>query len=101
MQDYELLALDTVDNGCILPVKAKPAARSNQLNGVFNGSLKVSVTTAPEKGKANKAIIKLLAKSLGLAPKVIVLMSGETAGEKKFLIQEISAAELRQRFAEL
>ncbi len=101
MQDYELLALETSDTGCILPVKAKPAARSNGFSGVFNGCLKVSVTTAPEKGKANKAIIKLLAKSLEVAPKVILLVSGETASEKRFLIQELSVEQVRQRIAEL
>ncbi len=84
--EYAQLKLEEMANGVILPVRAKPAARQNSITGVFNGALKVSVTTAPEKGKANKAILKLLSKELGIPAKLISLHSGETSGEKKFFI---------------
>ena len=52
--------------GTILPVRAHPGARRNEIRGEHDGALRVSVTAAPEKGKANKAIIELLAEALGL-----------------------------------
>ena len=95
MSEYEFIELKEIVNGVVLQVKAKPAARKNALNGVFNGALKVSVATAPEKGKANKSIIKVLAKEFGLSPKYFSLISGETSSEKKFLIESVTVDSLR------
>jgi hypothetical protein len=63
--------------------------------------LKVSVTQAPEKGKANKALVALLAKQLSLRKSQIELLSGETTAQKRFLIRGIAPAELLQRIAQL
>ena len=41
--------------------------------------LKVRVTAPPEKGKANGAVIKLLAKEWDLAPRDVAVISGDTA----------------------
>ena len=60
------VALEPHPEGTILPVRAHAGARKNEIRGVQNGMLKVSVTQAPERGKANKAIIALLAKHLGV-----------------------------------
>jgi len=42
----------------------------------------VLVTEVPEKGKANAALIKLLAKKLGIAKTSITLVSGDTSRNK-------------------
>ena len=68
-------------DGTILPVRAHPGARRNEIRGVQDGMLKVSVTQAPEKGKANKAVIELLAKKLGLKKSQIELIAGETSAD--------------------
>ena len=86
-------------DGVILPVRAQPGARRNEIRGVQDGMLKVSVTQPPEKGKANKAIIALLSKSLGLRKSQIELIAGETARQKRFLIREATAEELGERIA--
>ena len=62
-----------------------------------DGALKVCVTQAPEKGKANKAIVEVLAKWLGVRKSQIELISGETASQKKFLVREIEQEELAER----
>ncbi|MFT5525744.1 MAG: hypothetical protein ACI9HK_003714, partial [Pirellulaceae bacterium] len=59
--------------------------------------LKVSVTQAPEKGKANRAIAEFLAKMLGLKKSQIRLLNGEKCSEKEFLIAAIAMDELRDR----
>ncbi|NDV02189.1 DUF167 domain-containing protein [Pseudoroseicyclus tamaricis] len=46
--------------------------------------LRVYVTVAPEGGKANAAVRKLLAKALGLATSRLRLVRGETSREKLF-----------------
>ena len=46
------------------------------------GKPQIAVTAAPEKGKANKAIIAVLAEALSLAKSEIELISGETSRRK-------------------
>ena len=82
-----MLDLKPHPDGAILPVRAQPGARRNEVRGIQDGALKVCVTQAPEKGKANKAIVEVLAKWLGVRKSQIELISGETASQKKFLVR--------------
>ncbi|MBP1852271.1 uncharacterized protein (TIGR00251 family) [Rhizobium halophytocola] len=52
------------------------------MNAAGETHLKVRVAAAPEKGKANKALIALLAKSLKTAKSGISLISGDTSRQK-------------------
>lgn len=92
-----MIDLEAVEGGVILPIRAHPGARRNEIRGAQNGMLKVSVTQAPEKGKANKAIVDLLARELSLRRSQIGLLSGETSGQKRFLIAGIALEELASR----
>jgi uncharacterized protein len=83
--------------GAILPIHAHAGARRNEVGGVQNGRLKVSTRQAPEKGKANAALAKLLAKKLGLRRSQVALLSGETSPRKEFLILGLDCGELAQR----
>lgn len=84
-------------DGVILPVRAQPGAGQNAIRGEQNGMLKVSVTQVAEKGKANKAIIEVLAKSLGLKRSQLELVAGELQAQKRFLVREITRDELQRR----
>jgi hypothetical protein len=50
--------------------------------------LKIRVTAAPEKGKANKALIKLLAKETGIASGCFEVVSGATSRKKRLIIDQ-------------
>jgi uncharacterized protein (TIGR00251 family) len=95
------LDLREADGSVLLPVQAQPKAGRNAIVGVHGGRLKVAVTEAPEKGKANAAFIKLLAKSLGVSKSRVTLTAGETSSQKTFHIADLTAAELRSRIAAL
>jgi uncharacterized protein (TIGR00251 family) len=84
-------------DGIILPVRAQPGASKNAVRGEQNGMLKVSVTQIAEKGKANKAIIKVLAKALGLRGSQVELIAGELQSQKRFLIRDITVEDLAER----
>ena len=96
-----MIELQSTSNGIILPVHAQPGARKNGVTGVHGGRLKIAVTQAPEKGKANQALIKLLAEQLGMKRSQVALVAGETSHHKKFLITGIDRATLEQRLATL
>lgn len=92
-----MIELDVTDEGIILPVKARPGARTSGIRGVHDGALRVSVTQAAEKGKANKALLGVLGKTLGLRKSQIELVSGPTSSRKRFLVRDVSEEQLRQR----
>ncbi len=83
--------------GAVLVVRAQPGSRAKGIFGVQDGALKVGVTQVAEKGKANKAIIEVLASSLGLRKSQIELESGAHSTRKRFLIRGISVAELERK----
>ncbi|HTN77938.1 MAG TPA: DUF167 domain-containing protein [Pirellulaceae bacterium] len=96
-----MIALEPHPRGVLLPVRAQPGSRKNELKGEQNGALKVAVTQVAEKGKANKAIIDLLCDELHLRKSQVELIAGETAGQKKFLIHDLNVEELQARLATL
>jgi uncharacterized protein len=80
--------------GCILPVRAQPGARKAGILGEYAGALKVAVTAPPEDGRANKALIDLLARALNLKRSQVKLLSGETSRGKRFLVQGMPKRQL-------
>jgi uncharacterized protein (TIGR00251 family) len=95
-----MIDLQSTAGGVILSVHAQPGARKNGIIGIHSGRLKIAVTEAPEKGKANKALVKLLADLLDLKRSQITLMSGETAQHKRFLFAGVDHATLAAKLAE-
>lgn len=91
-----MLELTQTPQGVILLVKAQPGARKNEVAGERNGRLIVKCTQAPEKGKANDAIIEILAKALDVRKSRISLVSGQTNSEKKFLIEDATIEEVER-----
>jgi uncharacterized protein len=65
------------------------------------GALKVSVNAAPQDGKANKALVELLRKALGLKRSQVELVSGQTSRDKRFVIRGLTASDLQQRLVAL
>lgn len=62
--------------------------------------LKMRIRAVPEKGLANEAMLKLLAKMLGLPASRARLISGDTARRKSVLL-EGEGEELARRLAEI
>lgn len=71
----------------VLQVRVQPRARHNAIVGVDNGRLRISTTASPTGGKANKAVIGLLAEYLHVAPSRIVLRRGRTQRDKQLVVR--------------
>lgn len=67
----------------ILTVHVKPNARKNTVTWIDEDTLKMSVTAVPEAGKANKAVIELLAQELDIPKSQIEIVRGLTAKIKQ------------------
>ena len=92
-----MIKLEACPQGVVLPVRAHAGARSNGIPGEHAGALRVSVTQAPEKGKANNAIVAVLAKQLGWPKSQITLVGGATSTQKRFMIVGMDIDQLRTR----
>jgi uncharacterized protein (TIGR00251 family) len=88
------LELTPTKTGTLILIKAKANARENQINGAIAGMLKVSVSAAPEKGKANKSIVKLLSKTLSIPSSRFKIVAGDTSSLKKIVVLGISPEEV-------
>lgn len=64
-------------------VRVTPKAASTRLSR-SGDDLRAAVTVAPENGKANAAVQKLLAKAMGVAVSDLTLVRGQTARIKVF-----------------
>ena len=94
-----MIDLEPHPEGTILPVRAAPGARRNEIRGQRGGIIRVCVTQVAEKGKANKALAGVLSKELGLRKSQLELIAGVTSAEKKFLVRGITPDELAGRIA--
>lgn len=85
----------TMEAGTLLiRVKAVPGASRDALAGTLGDRLKVRVSAPPEGGKANAAIMRLLAKALGASERSIELLSGPASPLKTFRAAGVSDAAL-------
>lgn len=67
--------------GTVLTLRVTPRARRNTV-AVEGDLLRIHVTAPPEDGKANRAVIRLLADALGLAPSRLTVIRGESSRDK-------------------
>ena len=81
MTDLSHLAVE----GAEIAVRVTPKASRDRIL-VEDDTIRVYVTTLPEDGKANKAVVKLLSKALGVPKTRLDLIRGATSRDKMFRI---------------
>lgn len=94
-----MVHLEQTTNAVVFAVRAHAGARRNGITGVHNGALKVAVTAAAEKGKANQAIAELLCEALALRRGQLNLISGSTSSQKRFAVSGLERADLERKIA--
>ena len=65
-----------------LKVYIQPKSSKNEVVGPYRDGIKVKVTAPPIEGKANEALIRFLAKELGISPSCIEMIKGHRSREK-------------------
>lgn len=95
------IQIEQTQTELLLPIRVQAGARRNHVGGVHDGRLKVSVTQAPEKGKANREVLRLLATALGVRRSALSLHSGETSPRKVICVAEKNEADLQDRLSTL
>jgi uncharacterized protein len=86
-------------DGVSFAVRVHPRAKKNAITGELSDALKVSLTTPPIDGRANKACIEFFAKLLNVPRSSVTIASGQTSRNKVIRVAGLSAEELRKRIA--
>ena len=85
------------DNGVTIEIKVHPGSSRKEVRSRKDDSLAVFVHSPPEKGRANKEVIKLLSKELGVPSSRLEIIKGERSRRKTILIKDIRAEEVIDR----
>jgi uncharacterized protein (TIGR00251 family) len=79
----------------LIRLKVVPGASRTQFAGLLGDRIKLRITAAPEAGKANKAVIQLLATRLGIKANQITIEAGHASAEKTVRIAGADADAVR------
>lgn len=92
-----MLQLKEESGGLSFAVRVAPRASRDRLEGVEGGVLKVRLCAPPVDGQANDALLRLVAKALGLPRRDVTLASGARSRDKRLLVAGIDRDELLAR----
>jgi uncharacterized protein (TIGR00251 family) len=80
-----------------LRLRVSPGAARTELAGRHGDGWKVRVAAAPERGRANDAVVKLLAERLRVPQRSVSVVSGTASRDKVIELQGLDAAEAERR----
>jgi uncharacterized protein len=81
--------------GALLSVRVQARARRDEIVGWQGSTLRVRVAAPPIDGRANEAVIGVLAEAFGVPRSAVSLVSGAAGRDKLFRIARHSLDELR------
>jgi uncharacterized protein len=82
-----------------LRLRISPGSRKTELAGRYGDGWKIRVSAPPEDGRANDAVLELLAKRLGLPRRALSIVSGHKARDKVVELSGIDAEEAERRLS--
>ncbi|MEN6386836.1 MAG: DUF167 domain-containing protein [Phycisphaerales bacterium] len=74
------------DGRIVFNIKVVPGSSKTLIAGLYNGMIKVRLAAAPEKGKANQALIELLSEKFNIPKNSISILSGLTSKIKQVAV---------------
>jgi hypothetical protein len=77
----------------IIKIYLQPKSSKNEIVGPYRDGVKIKVTAPPIEGKANEALIRLLAKELGISPSSIEIIKGHHSREKTLKVLGVPSQE--------
>lgn len=87
--------------GAVLSLRVVPNASRDEIVGPHAGKLKVKVQRPPEDGKANRALLKLIAAELGVSKSSLAIVGGAKTRLKRIMIDGTSAEFVREKLGDI
>jgi uncharacterized protein len=75
-----------------IEVRLRPRGHADELLGFEDGVLRARVSAPPVGGKANRALCRLIAKRVGVAPSRVSVIRGEKSRQKLVLLEGVAEA---------
>ena len=92
------LAIEEHNEGTVFTAKIVPGSSGpSRICGLLDNMLKIKVSAAPEKGKANQCLIQFLAEQLGVKKNAVSIISGLTSPVKHVQVSGMSADTLLKK----
>ena len=88
-----------MSGGTRIALHVSPGGSQARVVGRHGDAWKVRLSAPPEAGKANEALVRLLADTLRLAPRDVTLVSGHGARDKVVALAGIGAEETERRLS--
>ena len=85
----------------ILQIRVQPRASRNEVSGYDGQVLRVRVTAPPEDGRANDALVTLLAEALDVPRSLVRILRGHTARNKVVSVESLTPEEAARRLEAL
>jgi uncharacterized protein (TIGR00251 family) len=82
-----------------LRLRVSPGARRTELAGRYADGWKVRVAAAPERGRANDAVLELLARRLGVDRSDVTLVSGHAGRDKVVELRGLRGLEAERKLS--
>lgn len=78
-------------------IRVKPRSSRSGLVGCEGGVWQVAVNSPPEDGKANQEVLKVLAKTLGVAPSTLEIRQGQKSRNKTVSVPVLGEDEVKSK----
>jgi len=79
-------------------VRVVPRGGADRVDGVVAGTLRVRVAAPPVDDQANRSLVGLLARELGVPPSAVRVLTGATARTKTVSVEGIDPSALAARW---
>lgn len=80
-----------------IKVRVQPGASKNEIQGFQDDVLRIRLTTPPVEGRANKALIALLAGTLRVSKASVSIVAGQSGRDKLIDVEGLSSDDLKRR----
>lgn len=84
------------DGAVLFDVRVVPRSSKSEIVGLHDDTLKIKLSSPPVDGAANAELIKLLAKSFGVAKSDVEIVNGETSKNKRIKIANLSKSKFQE-----
>lgn len=93
----DVVSVAATQDGVRLRLRVKPSARTDRLVGPHAGALKLEVRAAPERGKANQAVARVVADGLEVRRTQVEVTAGRGSRNKTVVVHGLEVAAVIER----